>query len=117
MQCVEKSTETFTGGTGQVNYDLIWPMDITNGKTKVKVDNIEILDTEFTITNKTDTTKSYERTKGRVTFESAIATGLPVQIDYSIDPQANYKHLIEFNCSIHQLTECQANNLHNWLMV
>ena len=83
---VLQKTATFTGNIGQVNYDLIWPMDVTNGKTKVKVDGIEILDTEFTITNITDTTKSYQRTRGRVTFDSAIATGLPVQIDYSIDP-------------------------------
>ena len=61
-------------------------MDVINGTTTVKVDGIEILDTEFTITNITDTTKSYQRTRGRVTFDSAIATGLPVQIDYSIDP-------------------------------
>ena len=46
---VLQKTATFTGGTGQVNYDLKWPMDLTNGKTKVKVDNIELLDTEFTI--------------------------------------------------------------------
>jgi len=83
---VLQKTATFTGGTGQVNYDLKWPMDLTNGKTKVKVDNIELLDTEFTITNKKDITSSYERFKGRVTFESAIAVGLPVQIDYQIDP-------------------------------
>ena len=83
---VLQKTATFTGNVGQVNYDLTWPMDVTNGKTKVKVDGIEILDTDFTITNITDTTKSYQRTKGRVIFDSAIATGLPVQIDYSIDP-------------------------------
>ena len=83
---VLQKTATFTGGTGQVNYDLKWPMDLTNGKTKVKVDNIELLDTEFTISNKKDITSSYERFKGRVTFESAIAVGLPVQIDYQIDP-------------------------------
>ena len=53
---VLQKTATFTGGTGQVNYDLKWPMDLTNGKTKVKVDNIELLDTEFTITNKKDIT-------------------------------------------------------------
>ena len=83
---VLQKTATFTGGTGQVNYDLKWPMDLTNGKTKVKVDNIELLDTEFTISNRKDITSSYERFKGRVTFESAIAVGLPVQIDYQIDP-------------------------------
>ena len=83
---VLQKTATFTGGTGQVTYDLKWPMDLTNGKTKVKVDNIELLDTEFTISNKKDITSSYERFKGRVTFESAIAVGLPVQIDYQIDP-------------------------------
>ena len=54
---VLQKTATFTGNIGQVNYDLIWPMDVTNGKTKVKVDGIEILDTEFTITNITDTTQ------------------------------------------------------------
>ena len=82
-----EKVETFTGGTGQVNYDLKWPMDITNGKTKIKIDNLEILDTEYTISNKKDITNSYERTKGRVTFESAIAVGLPVEIEYYIDPQ------------------------------
>lgn len=82
-----QKVETFTGGTGQVNYDLKWPMDITNGKTKVKVDNLEILDTEYTISNLKDIKNSYERYKGRVTFESAIAVGLTVEIQYSIDPQ------------------------------
>ena len=79
-------TETFVGGTGQVSYDLKWPMDLTTGKTKITIDGLEVLNTLYTITNKLNQ-KTHSRYKGRITFEDAVQSGLTVEIEYNVDPK------------------------------
>lgn len=79
-------TETFVGGTGQIVYELKWPMNITNSNTVVKIDGLQVLDTQYSISNVKDTTKSHVRYKGRITFVDPVAVGLSIEISYNIDP-------------------------------
>tara|TARA_E500000331_G_scaffold227173_1_gene217457 strand:- start:10732 stop:26223 length:15492 start_codon:yes stop_codon:yes gene_type:complete len=75
-------------GTGiKTVYDLKWPMDLSSTKVKVYVgkDNdslVEQLRSQYSYENIIDTTKSYTRQQGRVTFTTPPANNSVIKIEY-----------------------------------
>ena len=79
-------TETFTNVSGnQTRFNLKWPMDLRFTKITVVVGGIELLDSDYTVANIKDTTSTYTRHFGRVTFVTAPALGETVIITYYKD--------------------------------
>lgn len=79
-------TETFSNVSGsQTRFNLTWPMDLRLTKITVVVGGIELLDSEYTVSNVKDTTASYTRFYGRVVFNTAPALGESVSITYYKD--------------------------------
>ena len=76
-------TETFTGTGSKTEFDLKWPIDTRRSKIKVYVDGVESLSSEFTPSNTLDTSKGYDRYKGRITFVDDPANRSTVIIEYS----------------------------------
>lgn len=80
-------TETFTATTDQQIFDLKWPMQLSASNVTVTVAGLEALGSEFSYDNVKDNTKSYTRSKGRVTFTNAVKLGTTVIITYNKSPQ------------------------------
>jgi hypothetical protein len=74
--------ETFTGTGSKFAYDLVWPMDMLKTNVLVTVNNIELLESEYSYENVLDTSKGYDRYYGRVTLTEAPAVGDQISITY-----------------------------------
>ena len=79
-------TETFTSIIDQQIFDLKWPMQLKSTQIKVTVDGLESLRSEYSFTNKQDTSKGYTRSFGRITFSDPLALGKNVIISYEKAP-------------------------------
>ena len=75
-------TETYVGSGTKYEYDLKWPMDLAKSTVQVFVSGQELLSSEYTFTNKLDTTKGYDRHYGQISFTLAPANTYSVQIKY-----------------------------------
>jgi len=75
-------TETFTGNGASTDFVLKWPIDTRVSKIKVTVDGVESLSSEFTPSNKEDTSTGYTRKLGVISFAEPPATGAVVIVDY-----------------------------------
>ena len=71
-------TQTFTSTLDQQIFDLKWPMQLKSTQIKVTVEGLESLRSEYTFTNKTDTSKGYTRSYGRITFTNPLELGKTV---------------------------------------
>tara|TARA_B110000438_G_scaffold152328_1_gene146372 strand:- start:51303 stop:66020 length:14718 start_codon:yes stop_codon:yes gene_type:complete len=76
-------SQTFTGTASQINFNLTWPMDLRPSQITVTVDSIEALSSEYTFANIADTTKTYTRYKGRITFTEPPANNATIIVQYS----------------------------------
>ena len=76
-------SETFTGNASEINFNLTWPMDLRPSQITITVSNIESLTSEYTFANVVDTTKTYTRSKGRITFTEPPANGAIIIVQYS----------------------------------
>ena len=61
-------TETFIGTGAQEIFTMLWPINQNTTTYSITLNNIELLDTEYSITNKLDTTKGYDRYVGELTL-------------------------------------------------
>ena len=61
-------TETFTGTGAQEIFTLQWPINQNITTYSVSLNNVELLDTEYSVVNKLDTTKGYDRYVGEITL-------------------------------------------------
>jgi hypothetical protein len=75
-------TETFTGSGNVSIYDLEWPMDLNTTTVKVYIDGRELLRSEYSFTNRENTSKSYTREQGRITFATPPALGAAITVEY-----------------------------------
>ena len=76
-------SQTFTGTASEINFNLTWPMDLRPSQITVTVDSIEALSSEYTFANIADTTKTYTRYKGRITFTEPPANNATIIVQYS----------------------------------
>jgi len=74
--------ETFVGSGNKFAYDLIWPMDLLKTNVNISVNNIELLESEYSYENILDTSKGYDRYYGRVIFTDAPLVGDQISITY-----------------------------------
>ena len=77
--------EEFTGDGGTNEFALIWPMNLNTTQITIDVDGVEQLSTDFVASNETDTTKSYTRYRGKITFVNAPASGSNIKVYYKKD--------------------------------
>jgi hypothetical protein len=78
-------TETFTGTGGREDFDLKWPVNIKTDSFSVFVNNRVVLKSNYNVTNIKDTTKTYTRFKGRLSFVEAPALASTITINYKKD--------------------------------
>jgi len=76
-------SETFTGNASEINFNLTWPMDLRPSQITVTVNSIESLTSEYTFANIIDTTKTYTRYKGRITFTEPPVNNATIVVQYS----------------------------------
>ena len=81
-----KRTETFTGSNVTSVYDLKWPMNLNSAKVKIYIDGVELLRSEYAFTNFVDTSKTYTRKRGRLTFTTPPKMGRAIKVDYELAP-------------------------------
>ena len=78
-------TQNFTGTGSQVDYILKWPINVKPANTKITVNGVEQLSNDYTVTNVKDTTASYPRYYGKITFTNAPAINDAIVIEYDKD--------------------------------
>ena len=78
-------TETFTGSGNQLKFQLKWPINLKSNKITVTVNQRKSLFSEYQYNNVQDTSKSYQRYRGLITFNEPPAVGSSIQIQYEID--------------------------------
>ena len=61
-------TETFAGTGAQEIFTLQWPINQNITTYTVLLNNVELLDSEYSVVNKLDTTKGYDRYIGEITL-------------------------------------------------
>jgi len=81
------NTETFTGSGSKTKFDLLFPINLDKSTIQIVVNSVEILSSQFTVTNIKDTSKSYTRYLGQIELNNAPALDSTVSISYvrSID--------------------------------
>ena len=75
-------SEDFVGTGSRIVFDLRWPINIEVDKTVVKVFGDEALPTDYYVENILDTTQTYERYFGRLTFEIPPENFSSINISY-----------------------------------
>jgi hypothetical protein len=75
-------TETFVGNGGLTEFDLKWPSSTRVVDVEVVVDGEVQLTSDYTITNELDTSKGYDRYRGRINFHEAPIANAAISIDY-----------------------------------
>ena len=75
-------TETFTASGSQFEFALTWPMNLSKSAVSVFVNGAESLDSEYTFTNKLDTTKGYDRYYGQIEFTNAPVANATIIVNY-----------------------------------
>ena len=78
--------ETFTGDNATSVYNLKWPMNLNGAKVKIFISGVELLKSEYTISNFEDTTKSYTRKRGRIIFEVPPKLSIGLIVQYELAP-------------------------------
>ena len=83
-------TETFTGTGSKLQFALKFsPQTKTDSDCYVRVNNVDILRDEYTLTTKTSTAKGFTSYSGLLTLTTAPAVGLTIEITY----KKNFAHL------------------------
>ena len=80
-------SQQFDGSGARTRFDLKWPADSRPGTYGISINGIDILDSEFTLTNVADTSLGYTRYFARVVFVTAPINQSVIVINYrkSID--------------------------------
>ena len=75
-------SQQFEGSGSRTRFDLKWPADIRPNTYSVSINGVDILDSDFTLTNVKDTTSSYARTFARVVFSTPPDNQSTIVISY-----------------------------------
>lgn len=76
------TTETFTGTGTKTKFDLEWPINTNTDTFEVTIDGKVLLNSEYTVGNKTDNDKGYTRSQGFIETEEFVADGAQLVIKY-----------------------------------
>ena len=75
-------TETFVGNGGLTEFSLKWPLSTNSADISVTIAGEPQLISDFTATNVLDTTKTFDRYRGKITFTNAPVNNSTVVINY-----------------------------------
>jgi len=75
-------TENFVGTGSKYVFDLNWPMNMTSTNITVTVAGEELLTSEYTYENILDTSKGYNRYKGRITLTNPAEISSAIVVTY-----------------------------------
>jgi hypothetical protein len=75
-------SQQFVGSGSRTRFDLKWPADIQPNTYSVSINGIDILDSDFTLTNVKDTTSTYARSYARVVFDTPPDNQTSIIISY-----------------------------------
>ena len=78
-------TQTFIGSGSKYIFDLEWPMDLRKSEISVSVDNIVLLNSQYTYENILDNSKGYDRFFGRITLTEPAKNNSSVIVQYKKD--------------------------------
>jgi hypothetical protein len=76
------TVQTFTGSGFRQEFDLDWPMDLRTDRIAVFINDNPQPRGTFSVENRLDRSKSYDRYLGRVTIDPAPANASTVRIEY-----------------------------------
>ena len=76
------NSETFTGNNSKTIFDLTYPMDLRSTEFSISVDNIEVLKSDYAVSNIAYNDKSYTRYKGRIEFNNPPANNSSIVVTY-----------------------------------
>ncbi len=79
-------SETFTGDNVTAVYNLSWPMNLNGAKVKIYINGVELLKSEYSYLNYVDSTKSYDRKRGRIIFDTPPLMTKTIKVDYELAP-------------------------------
>ena len=82
-----EETDNIISSGSQYVFDLTWPMNLRRGFTKVYVDDNALLTSQFTYKNVLDTSKSYDRYHGQITFTEPAPKYSKIRIEYIKDAE------------------------------
>jgi len=82
---LEEHEELISSGS-QYQFNLIWPMNLQRGKTTVKINDLDLLASEFRYQNVLDTSKGYDRYHGQIILTHPPAKYTKIHIEYIKDP-------------------------------
>ena len=74
--------ETFYSQPNQQVFELKYPMDVISTNIQVTVNGVEALRSQFTYDNKKDSSKGYDRYKGRILFNTAPTANSEIVVTY-----------------------------------
>lgn len=77
--------DSFTGTGAQSVFALKWPIDVKPARITITVNGTEVLPSQYTVSNKEDTSKSYIRQLGEIRFNTPPASTADIRITYNID--------------------------------
>ena len=75
-------SQQFDGSGARTRFDLKWPADLRPSTYTISVNGIDVLDSEFVVTNVEDSSLGYTRYFARVTFVTAPINQSVVVINY-----------------------------------
>ena len=78
-------SESFVGTGAQYIFDLPWPMDMKSTNVTITVAGQELLKSEYAYMNVLDTTKGYDRYRGRINLTEPPVTGDAIVVTYKKD--------------------------------
>lgn len=77
--------ESFTGTGSKETFGLKWPIDIKTNQFSITINSKILVSSNYTVGNKLDTTKGYDRYLGYVTFNTAPLATDTIVITYKKD--------------------------------
>jgi len=78
-------TETFIGSGSKYIFDLKWPINLDTTTLSIKINNVELLRSEYEYENIEEKTEEYVRKIGRIILVEAAEINSTVIISYQID--------------------------------
>ena len=80
-----QETESFTGTGSRLQFPLTWAPDVRIGKSTVLIKGVEALRSNYTLSIVKSTSRGYTSYSGSITFNTAPASGLAIEVTYIKD--------------------------------
>jgi len=76
-------SETFAGNNSLTDFDLKFPMNLLSTQYSITVNGLEVLKSDYSVSNIEYNDKSYTRYRGRISFESPPADNSVIVVTYN----------------------------------